>query len=207
MRIDLKSNPKIRLAAYVGSLGILFGLIGNIYFTHFVSHPSHIVAANTTQQELLPDSIQKENHNNSADKSPLKEIPKDTLLKTNPFLNSNGIEYKDDKGYTSNSSTAGNVPVPAIPTNTTPRPSLGTAPLPISSGGANSVSGAANKNTTAQQGNNKIQGVTTSKNGESMVIMGDGRVLAEGDTFNDGRIAYIGGDGIKLEDGRSIEYK
>ena len=59
----------------------------------------------------------------------------------------------------------------------------------------------------SQGGSASVQGVLTGDDGENMAIMSDGRVVQEGDTYQDGRIAYIGGDGITFEDGHSISYK
>ena len=39
-----------------------------------------------------------------------------------------------------------------------------------------------------------------------MAIMSDGSVVYEGETYQDGRIAYIGGDGITFDDGSSLKY-
>ena len=40
-----------------------------------------------------------------------------------------------------------------------------------------------------------------------MAIMSDGKVVSAGDNYNGNRIAYIGGDGIKFDNGHSIGYK
>lgn len=51
-----------------------------------------------------------------------------------------------------------------------------------------------------------VQGVVTSSDGQgSIAIMGDGTVVSVGETYKDGRIAFIGGDGITFEDGRKIQ--
>ena len=36
--------------------------------------------------------------------------------------------------------------------------------------------------------------------------MSDGSVVSAGESYQDGRIAYIGGDGIHFDDGSSIKY-
>ena len=51
-----------------------------------------------------------------------------------------------------------------------------------------------------------VQGVITGEDGENMAIMSDGSVVSEGETYQDGRIAYIGGDGITFDDGSSLKY-
>ena len=54
----------------------------------------------------------------------------------------------------------------------------------------------------------EVQGVITGSNPtDNIAIMGDGRVVTVGETFNDGRIAYIGGDGITFEDGSKLNFK
>jgi len=46
----------------------------------------------------------------------------------------------------------------------------------------------------------------TGGDGNGMAILSDGTVLSAGDTYNDGRIAYIGGDGIHFDDGSTMKY-
>lgn len=53
----------------------------------------------------------------------------------------------------------------------------------------------------------EISGIMTGDKGESIAIMSDGNIVMAGETYNDNRIAYIGGDGIHFKDGSSIEYK
>ena len=52
----------------------------------------------------------------------------------------------------------------------------------------------------------EVQGVITGNDGQNMAIMSDGTVVSEGESYNDGRIAYIGGDGIQFNDGSSMKY-
>ena len=49
-----------------------------------------------------------------------------------------------------------------------------------------------------------VQGVGI---GSNIAILSDGRVVSEGDTYNDDRIAYIGGDGITFDNGEKLQYK
>lgn len=53
----------------------------------------------------------------------------------------------------------------------------------------------------------EVQGVLMGNDGSSMAILSDGSVVETGDTYKDGRIAYIGGDGIKFDDGSSMQFK
>lgn len=79
----------------------------------------------------------------------------------------------------------GDVPVPAVPR----QPVLPPA-------------GAVGGNTPAG-----VQGVLTGGRGGNMAIMSDGTVVSEGDTYQDQRIAYIGGDGITFDNGHHLDYK
>ena len=52
-----------------------------------------------------------------------------------------------------------------------------------------------------------IAGILTSSDGQAMAIMADGSIVSEGDTYLDGRIAYIGGTGIEFDNGDTLEFK
>lgn len=78
----------------------------------------------------------------------------------------------------------GNVPVPSIP-NQPVRPPGETAGKPSLG----------------------VQGVLTGGKNGNMVIMSDGTVVTEGDTYQDQRIAYIGGDGVTFDNGHHLDYK
>ena len=52
-----------------------------------------------------------------------------------------------------------------------------------------------------------VQGIGTGNSGNNIAILSDGRVVSEGDTYNDGRITYIGGDGITFDNGEKLQYK
>lgn len=96
--------------------------------------------------------------------------------------------------------------LPAIPA-INPRPSslpvpgelnVKVPPAPDSSGGDSSTS----------SGNSvSVQGVMTGEDGTNIAILSDGTVVGEGETYHDGRIAYIGGDGIRFDNGDKLEYK
>lgn len=126
---------------------------------------------------------------------------------TNPFVEiSNLVKAKKDadKGITAGATVAlqnvpaistrrsnpvpANVPLPVIPQNRTPQNqsslSPKEAPKPLT-----------------------VQGILTSEDGHNMAIMSDGKVVSEGDVYGDGRIAFIGGDGIKFDNGKTMQYK
>lgn len=51
-----------------------------------------------------------------------------------------------------------------------------------------------------------VSGVFTGEDGKNMAVMSDGTVVAEGESYQDGRIAFIGGDGITFDNGKTIPY-
>lgn len=79
--------------------------------------------------------------------------------------------------------TVGSIPVPEIPDRPTPPKEIPSA-----------------------RSNVTVTGIVTGSGGNNIAILSDGTVVAEGETYNDGRIAYIGGDGIQFEDGRIMDY-
>lgn len=91
---------------------------------------------------------------------------------------------------------ASNIPLPVIPGRSPGRIELPANP-------ANNHPGAVQQ---APQGRIEVAGIAMGDNG-NVAIMSDGRVVSEGDTYQDNRIAYIGGDGITFENGTSIKYE
>lgn len=98
--------------------------------------------------------------------------------------------------------------LPAIPSFTPPsQPAnaahkvqkVGSIPAPLG--------GRPSEETPAQSGPVEVQGILMGNDGSSMAILSDGSVVETGDTYKDGRIAYIGGDGIKFDDGSSMQFK
>ena len=89
--------------------------------------------------------------------------------------------------------------MPVIPS--VPRPEISASPpssIPLPN------------NMNAQGGGSpaSVQGVITGSNPEDNVaIMGDGTVVSVGETYHDGRIAYIGGDGITFDNGKQLKLK
>lgn len=87
------------------------------------------------------------------------------------------------------SSTPALPPIPSIaPSSVTPLPSSDSKPSQNSSSAVT------------------VQGVFTGSDGNNMAILSDGSVVSEGESYQDGRIAYIGGDGIKFDDGKTMNY-
>lgn len=61
-------------------------------------------------------------------------------------------------------------------------------------------------NPGSDKGPMNILGITQGADGNNIAIMGDGKVLEIGDKLGSGEIAYIGGDGISLDNGTEISF-
>jgi hypothetical protein len=100
---------------------------------------------------------------------------------------------------------ANNTTLPAIPTMQ-PRPNVSSIPIPnmppIPGGGNNQNTSAAHPVDTSH-----VQGIFTGNDGNNIAIMSDGKIVQEGDSYQDNRISYIGGNGIHFENGNTISYK
>ena len=183
--------------------GIMMLCLGYTVVNSFSNKPKPrpVSTANQTQTQQTADTPESKSVSISAPTL-------DTLLRVNPFV---GVQEVNSE--TARPMASSNIPLPAIPRmagssspgnpsysapHSIPLPAIpgrGTVPIPSSS-------------TSAPQANSaSVQGVLTGDDGENMAIMSDGRVVQEGDTYQDGRIAYIGGDGITFEDGHRISYK
>jgi len=92
--------------------------------------------------------------------------------------------------------------LPVIPYSM-PRPNLPTFQMPAHAPASGGSAPAASAPASAGP---SVSGVMTGGNG-NIAIMGDGSVVSEGETYNNKRIAFIGGDGIQFDDGSSIQYK
>lgn len=130
-------------------------------------------------------------------KAPDMPEPVANILAINPFVEISeiaGDEIPAPAGYGAGTQPRGNIPLPAIP-------GAGSIPLPAGQMPGSSPSPAVPRE------NITVQGVLVGGDGGSMAIMSDGSLLTEGDTYRDGRITYIGGDGIRFDDGSSMDYK
>lgn len=52
----------------------------------------------------------------------------------------------------------------------------------------------------------KVSGVLVGQDGKNMAIMGDGKIVQEGDSYNGSEISRISNDGIHFENGNTISY-
>lgn len=214
--IAFEIENKKRAAICCGVILLCFGYtVVNFFSEKPKPHP--VPQSNQTQQTAGKGAAAS-----SSDESVSISAPTlDALLKVNPFV---GVQEMNagTAGEGGRSMVAGNMPLPAIPRMAGSSPSSSpwysaprSVPLPVIPGrgsvpipSSNIPSSAPSSSAPAPQGSSaSVQGVLTGDDGENMAIMSDGRVVQEGDTYQDGRIAYIGGDGITFEDGHSISYK
>lgn len=95
---------------------------------------------------------------------------------------------------------SGNGSLPQIPSYN-PRPNIPSGiPMPASAPSSTPQVSAPSSNQPT------VQGVVTGDDGNNMAIMSDGSVVSAGESYKDGRVAYIGGDGIKFENGSSMKF-
>jgi len=202
MQIDLKTNKKVRYIFYVAALLVWIAIMAYIYI-NFIDSSSD-KSSNPSQTPIA------QNKNNLSKNA--ENLKSDTdISKINPFVELSGVKAGnvvsgDVQGSLPTGGIAsGNAGLPQIPSGF-PRPTVGSIPLP-------SIAGEANTSLPIVQQHQQtpapaaVQGVFTGKNGNNMAIMNDGKVVATGDTYQDGRIAYIGGDGIQFDDGHTVSYK
>lgn len=199
MNIDLKNNKKHKKIFYCSCLVIAVVLLGIRYsdfsdnISENVTQPGNAVYESAPQP---PRPVAQNNGNNSLMTDAFATI----LLgeeSSNPFVEVGDlIVDKDNPNQPvmakKNGSSSGGLP--AIP-----KPNLPGIPTPSGfSSPSVPVTPAAPP---------AVQGILSANDGSAMAIMSDGSILKEGDTYQDGRIAYIGGEGITFDNGTSILYK
>lgn len=131
----------------------------------------------------------------------------------NPFVEiSQLVKTKKEADKANNPETSAKpAPVPVIASNRTS--STQRVPLPAIPARNNNSHNSANAPNRPKEANNQpsrpatVQGILTGTDGKNMAIMSDGKVVSEGDVYGDGRIAFIGGDGIQFDNGKTMEYK
>lgn len=200
-----KVNGKV-----VGQLAVLIIMIG-IFGYLFVS-----VMGNHSSPEKT-SNIQKPEENTSLSSTEMLALDDKDAIFINPF-----IETSQLNNAASNSDGSKNLPtIPAFPASSNPVTAASKPALPAIPGNGNyprpnipsfkppsmAPAGSGSTNSSVpQQSAATVQGVMTGENGNSMAIMSDGAIVSAGETYNDGRIAYIGGDGIHFENGNILKY-
>lgn len=128
------------------------------------------------------------------------------ISQINPFVDMTLLKQQGQASNQNQSAYNTGLPaLPAIPAGQ-PRPNVGSIPIPSASipNMPNEIPSAASLSSAAP----KIQGVLIGqRGGKNQAVMSDGTVVSEGDHYQDGRIAYIGGSGITFDSGREIKYQ
>ncbi len=207
-----KPEKQLPLAKVIKALATVFFFIA-VLVTGYVLYP---FGGDAEEKPQPIQKVEKQQPEQEAAKvadsaiSPVNELA--LALKKNPFIEATAIQVNPETGSNNpvaqSQGSSGNrvsytaSSLPAIPNNY-PRPRI---PMP----GQFNVPAAENQpaaeSAPPSGGSVSVQGVLTGEDGHNMAIMSDGSVISEGETFQDGRIAYIGGDGITFEDGNKLKY-
>lgn len=197
MKIDVKNNRKHKYIFYgicLAVTGLMLSMSYNDYFGN--QAPSANQASQPVQSASATDSRQTEQAASDFKHHAIASIVPDDSR--NPFIESSGLKLLDTKAV------QGNPPQAAVSLPNIPRPSIPRVYMPPSANSFNAQAPAIAPPAPPQA---EIKGVMTSEDGGAMAIMSDGTILSEGDTYNDGRIAYIGGTGITFDNGSNILFK
>lgn len=203
--LEIEIENKRKVAAY---LAVTVLCVGYTAVNLLSSKP----AARPVDENNLPTGQvqQEESAASNGGKEIVKVSAAGDLLAFNPFVEMSSLDKVSEnaespgkvnlptisQGYHTTGSPTGSIPLPKIPNMGAGMPAVGSVAMPP----VNLPGSSAAASTT-------VQGVLTSDDGKNMAIMSDGRVVSEGESFQDGRIAYIGGDGIHFEDGHTLGYK
>ena len=108
-------------------------------------------------------------------------------------------ENKEEAAPTKGTAATAPIVLPSIPRTEVSQ----TTPIQMPS----IVSNPAIQTTLAPEKESNVQGIITTDKGKSIAIMSDGEILTEGERYMDGRIAYIGGDGVEMDNGKKFKLK
>ena len=181
------------------------GLIGaGTYYAYeiFVSEESVGMAV----EEILNDKPAekkmtqvKKNKNATAE-----AIPK------NPFISNKEISTKAAEKF-AGESKAEAVVVSQVTTPVTlpqiPKTQIQMQPIKIPKAETSRIINPMTMETQEVKSEGNVQGIITTDGGKNIAIMSNGEVLTEGERYLDGRIAYIGGDGVEMDNGKKIKLK
>lgn len=208
MNIDLKNNKKARYIFNTVGLLICLGMLFYIYREFINPAPIKMDAPANVQQN---DASEKKPASTKKAEGTTQTVSMAGNVSQNPFIDLTELRAKTSGTISSSVNNAavsinsGNNGLPQIPSGY-PAPNVGSIPLPAIPGN-NGAPAAMAVTQSPQTGQSSVKGVFTGANGNNMAIMSDGKIVSTGDTYQDGRIAYIGGDGIQFDDGHAISYK
>lgn len=193
---DKKINLKVTLlAAVITALGVL----GT--YKYVIAPVNSIPAAPVSvqnEQAQRSDADKKEAAASSGRGAMINPfIDKSSIKELMPGINGDLPVIGDS--HQAGRTTANNLPpVPVIPQMPRSNTQM-SMPMP-------QAQAALPQSSAKTRDNASIQGIITSADGDNMAIMGDGTVVSAGESYNDNRISYIGGDGIHFANGSSIRF-
>lgn len=161
-----------------------------------------IMAANNVANGVIPNAV------------PVPGMASDLgPLARNPFVflkdfRDQIVDEKIAAGENVPGRLAANRGFPSIPQSSFSVPAPSVPPVPSTRKGINRGMMGANTNAAAAApAKPEITGISTGEDGNAIAIMNNGEVVSTGETFNDGRIAWINDSGIGFENGNVMEYK
>lgn len=196
-KLDKKQRILI-IAIIIGALGVGYG------FFNQHKNPKTTIKAPVKTQTIASSGVTTNKGNTKKEKPIAKNQGDNKSEKTtpsavnnvafaNPFIDINVL-------HNTTAQRPDGLELPSIPNHSVPVPNVGKVPIPnIPSDQQPQVHQGAKPVT--------VKGVASNGQGKTIAIMSDGTVLSEGSTYKDDRVAYIGGDGVKLENGTHLEYK
>lgn len=207
IEIDMQIHNKKRIAI-MGGLLVLLGIYALSDISGQSSHEPY-VATNASTNNKAVKGNSPEKSGKDAPAAPMEAGKLEQAVNINPFIElkefdpsvQNISDMTSTNSYEDHAAASrarpSNIPLPAIP-NYNGRSSYQERPQ--------SAPAAAMPQRQVGQPVT-VQGVGTGGDGNNIAILSDGRVVSEGDSYNDGRIAYIGGDGITFDNGEKLQYK
>lgn len=213
-KFDLKAFmklPRKEKERYI-ALAVLFPATALMFIYGIFTNASTPDTPTPKNPAAVTQQIAEDNQSTQTIPSEADANQKGNLLAQNPFIESSKLammdmdnlptvmpsSYMPIRDIPSIPSASSYVPRPSLPSSlpsiprvSTPTPSVPKPAAPAERQGSQPT----------------VSGVLTGEDGNNMAIMSDGKVVSEGDSYNGNRIAYIGGDGIKFDNGHSIGYK
>lgn len=228
--LGVEINKKLAVIA-TGIVGVCFGYAVVSMFFAPAEKPvknNNPTAALQAQQQTKPkanttakqDKKQEQTEKTDQEAVHVTSPSLEELLRVNPFVELHMTASAAEN--TGESTIASNMPLPAIPGRSRENqimaetkaaaPSASSSrsvPLPAipRNGNVPSPSVRMPSSSAAGGSNPTVQGVLTGDDGSNIAILSDGRVVEAGDKIGNDSISYIGGDGIQLNNGHSLDYK
>ena len=208
---NLEGVPKYAFLGIVTVSLVGLSYTGIRFFRGDFDKPSRPTAPPISVEERAEENVHTDRNPQTTQKIPdnpmqIAALPQGGGGLENPFVEASSMN-PDNNNSMSIPSLPGemrSIPasakaIPAIPS--VPRPEISASPpagMPLPN----------DMNVQGAGSPASVQGVITGSNPEDNVaIMGDGTVVSVGETYHDGRIAYIGGDGITFDNGKQIKLK